>query len=306
MGPLQATKRYVALLAVGAGIVTMSGLVPASAASAATRPAHAKLDHIMVYTTTGDTIATGLESTASDDPSYRRQAEDYLATVLASKAPKSSTADATHIPLPSDQELAVILSALESQDAATVGQSKAGIGKPASQPATAKRATATPAVAAASDPTAGWPIKGSKTDSSGLSWKMQEYNQATFCNVSGCTVYDRITSNISINTGPTTARITHQTLWSPKHGELNSPHFDLYAVCSGSGCGSIAPSHDIRTDNRNETFYLDHTTVWGRVVTIGVNLRSTNSSGGALGDPGKTHDWTCPTQASGNTACKTY
>jgi hypothetical protein len=275
-------------------------VTPAQAAPSSNHPAHATRDHLMVYRV-NEGVASGIESTSAEDAAYRQQAEDFLATVIQSRQPKSTIKDENHVPLPSDQELAAVLSDLEAADTGSA---------PLKKSTTYEKSTAAATVhvtaAAASDPTAGWPIKGAVTDSSGLNWKMQEYNEADYCNVSGCTVYDRIRSSISINTGPTTARVTHQTLWSPKHGELNSPHFDLYAVCSGTGCGSIAPTHNIRTDLQNETFYLDHTTVWGKVVTIGVNLRSVNSSGGHLGDPGKTHDFKCPTQASGNTACKSY
>ncbi len=124
---------------------------------------------------------------------------------------------------------------------------------------TLKQQDAAGTLAASTDPTAGWPIKGAKIDSSGLEWEMKEVLAAYYCDINGggCDISDRIQSTIDINTGPTVTRIRHSTSWFPEGGELQNPHFDLHAVCSGVDCGDVAPSHNILTNGTRETIYRE-------------------------------------------------
>src|SRR4051794_19787582 len=137
--------RYTLAALAGVAVASLAWMAPAQASARSPHAPNTR-DHLMIYSDSRG-LSVGIEATAAESPTYRKPAIEYLTTVLGSTAPRATTKDATHDVLPSNQDLAQVLSDLQGTN-----------------------------VVAATDPVAGWPIKGGVTDSSGLNWKMTEYN----------------------------------------------------------------------------------------------------------------------------------
>lgn len=180
---------------------------------------------------------------------------------------------------------------------------KAELPRPASDkqgPANSSTATTSPRSVGGYDPhnPNTYAVLGNRS-SDHLYWENMPFEFWTQkCDSGGCHIVDKWTSRVRITPGPTSALYTGNSTHFPSGGSINDIHFDNYAVCRGTVCGTS----DVHPSPGGLHMLLHYTeSRWSNVVTNAAILWAYFPAQSRwLDSAAKTHDALCEAKSAGN------
>jgi hypothetical protein len=249
-----------------------------------------------VLRSTSETALQAVANTGAVDPTYRAKAQVIVGKWLASTAAGRTVTvpGVNDVPLAANKSnLAALSQQLISGSAAT----RPDMATPAT--AGARPAIAKPLDVSANNPNT-YPVRGGP-GSGNLYWtNMQVAYEADYCSGGSCTDEDKITSNVTIDPGATSTRITSSSTYSPNHGNFANKHLEGWAINHGYLVGN-ANSGNLPGAG---PFYVGNSPyMYGAVLTSAVTLWVSFQGVYHSGDGAKTHDATCESQNIGS-ACR--
>lgn len=144
-----------------------------------------------------------------------------------------------------------------------------------------------------------YPVRG-EPGSGNLYWvDLQVAYEADYC-TNTCVDMDKVVSNVTIDPGAATSRISNSTIYSPNHGDFANKHLEGWAI----NHGNIVGEGNSTNIPGAPPFYVDNDPALnGTVLTSAVTLWVYFQGAYHAGDGAKTHDATCEIPIVGN-ACQ--